>query len=99
MESKRVVPAQVQPIVGRFGYAVLSLKGHICINSEAQPAIFTHRKRAVSFRDKLTPHIGKGKIVRVEVDVFIVQRLNSAAWRVYATSVLSELLSHSWVLK
>ena len=70
--KKRAIPAQVQPVVRRLGYAVLSLKGHICINTEAMPAIFTHKKRALGYRDELTPHIGKGKVVKVEISIFIV---------------------------
>ena len=62
----------VEPMVKRKGYAVQSSKGHICINTEAMPAIFTHRKRAVEYRNELIQHIGKCKVVRVEILVFIV---------------------------
>lgn len=72
MKSKKAIKAQVQPVVRRFGYAVISLKGHICINGEAMPAIFTHRRKAVSYRNELIPHIGRGKVIRIEIIVSIV---------------------------
>jgi hypothetical protein len=61
--------ASLDPLVRRSGWAVYSAKGRVCINDECMPAIFTHRPRAVEFRDALVPHIGKCKVIRVEITV------------------------------
>lgn len=58
----------------RVGWAVKSLKGHICINGESMPAIFMHRKDAVQFKKDLIPHIGKGKVIPVEIAVYAGQK-------------------------
>ena len=58
----------------RVGWAVQSLKGHICINDESMPAIFTHRTDAVQFKKDLIPHIGKGKVIPVEIAVYAGQK-------------------------
>ena len=68
--NKRTRAARkVRRLVRRSGWAVYSGKGHVCINEEAMPAIFTHRTRAVECRDALIPHIGKCKVIRVEITV------------------------------
>jgi hypothetical protein len=63
-----------EPLTVRSGWAVQSLKGHICINSESMPAVFMHRPMAVEFRNALIPHIGKGKVIPVEIAVYIGQK-------------------------
>ena len=60
---------KVRRLVRRSGWAVWSRNGHVCINEESMPAIFTHRSRAIEFRDALIPHIGKCKVIRVEITV------------------------------
>ena len=59
----------MKELTRRNGWAVLSEKGHVCINADAMPAVFTHRKDSVVFRDELTPYIGKGKTIPVEIVV------------------------------
>ena len=73
--------ARLHPLVRRSGWAVWSKSGHVCINEEAMPSIFTHRKRAVEFRDALTPHIGKGKVIRVEITVSANNAVSGGAER------------------
>ncbi len=72
MPKKKEQSAAVEPIVKRRGYAVQSNKGFICVNGETMPAIFNLRDRAITYRDELEPHIGKGKVVKVEIQVFII---------------------------
>lgn len=59
----------MKQLTRRNGWAILSSKGFVCINAYSMPAIFTHRKDALIFRDDLIPHIGKGKTIPVEIVV------------------------------